>query len=100
MFFCLSSSVLYIAPDSTAKVWIAASVLAALMAMNIQVGMNDGSTTDISLLGLEASVFAPAAVATANDCHKNGECEALYETGYTACTYMNCGSGTQLCHKE
>jgi hypothetical protein len=45
------------------------------MAVNVQVGMNDGSTTDVSLLGLEASVFAPAATATIQ-CENNG-CLAL-----------------------
>jgi hypothetical protein len=46
------------------KMIAGALALAALMAVNVQVGMNDGSTSDINLLGLEASVFAPAAVAT------------------------------------
>lgn len=34
------------------------------------------------------------------DCHENGACEELCGSGYTACTYMDWGSGTQLCHKD
>ncbi|HSH25708.1 MAG TPA: hypothetical protein VLA13_09270, partial [Massilibacterium sp.] len=77
-------------------------LLVALMAVNIQVGMNDGSSTDINLLGLEASIFSPAAMANIeeDDCHENGECEGLCGSGYVACTYMDCGAGTQLCHKS
>jgi hypothetical protein len=54
------------------KMIAGALALAALMAVNVQVGMNDGSTTDVSLLGLEASVFAPTAVATLTYC---GRCD-------------------------
>jgi hypothetical protein len=42
------------------------------MAVNLQVGMNDGSTTNINLLGVEASIFAPAAVASISHC---GRCD-------------------------
>lgn len=34
------------------------------------------------------------------DCHKTGDCETICGSGYTACSYMDCGSGTQLCHKN
>lgn len=61
-----------------------ALALGALMAVNVQVGMNDGSTTDVSLLGLEASVFAPAAVATYGDC-STGQ-RSCIESGMTATT--------------
>jgi len=86
---------------STLKITASALLLVALMTVNVQVGMNDGSSTDINLLGLKASIFSPAAMASINpdDCHENGECEGLCGTGYDACTYMNCGAGTQLCHK-
>ena len=35
-----------------------------------------------------------------SDCHDNGDCESICGSGFTACTYMDCGSGTQLCHKS
>ncbi len=35
-----------------------------------------------------------------DDCHENGDCEAICGSGFTACSYMDCGSGTQLCHKS
>lgn len=35
-----------------------------------------------------------------DDCHENGDCKAVCGSGYTACSYMDCGSGTQLCHKR
>ncbi len=62
-----------------------ALALLALMAVNVQIGMNDGSTTDVSLLGLEASVFAPEAVATGGDWFC-GQCED-YEFG-EFCEYV------------
>ncbi len=34
------------------------------------------------------------------NCHDDGNCEAICGSGHTACTYMDCGSGTQLCHKS
>jgi hypothetical protein len=67
--------------------------------------MNDGSTTDVSLLGLEASVFAPAAVASisCNDkvCGAELVCSGwwVFETCYTTCVpggsgHTNCEPGT------
>lgn len=62
------------------KTLVGAIALVVLMAVNVQVGMNDGSTTDINLLGLEASVFAPVAVGTGSDtcngtlCVESGTC--------------------------
>ncbi len=54
------------------KIIAGALVLAALMAVNVQVGMNDGST-DVSLNGLETSIFTPAAIATGGgECAING----------------------------
>lgn len=35
-----------------------------------------------------------------DDCHENGDCTAICGSGYEPCTYMDCGSGTQLCHKN
>ncbi len=44
-------------------------ILAIVMVVNVQIGLNDGDTTDIGLFGLEASVFVPASVATCtSDC--------------------------------
>jgi len=34
------------------------------------------------------------------DCHDNGDCTTICGSGHTAYTYMDCGSGTQLCHKS
>ncbi|CAN5763491.1 hypothetical protein BH23THE1_BH23THE1_14750 [soil metagenome] len=34
------------------------------------------------------------------DCHDNGDCTTICGSGYDPCTYMDCGSGTQLCHKS
>jgi hypothetical protein len=48
-------------------------------------------------LGLTA---ASARNMNPDDCHENGDCAALCGSGHTACTYMDCGSGTQICHKN
>ncbi|MDR9416643.1 MAG: hypothetical protein RI564_10185 [Gracilimonas sp.] len=76
------------------KLIAGALALAALMAINVQVGMNDGSTTDISLLGLEASVFAPTAVATYGNCD-TGQRQCI-ESGVTSTSGPN-GTGRWVC---
>lgn len=50
-------------------------MLALIMVVNVQIGLNDGDSTDIGLFGLKASVFVPSSVAT-----------------------EKCSSGTQTCH--
>jgi len=43
---------------------LTAMLFVALMLFNIQLAFDDGSASDISLLGLKLSVFVPTAVAT------------------------------------
>lgn len=62
----------------------------ALMLFNMSVSVNGiNSETDISLSGTDA---------VARSCH-DGDCQAICGSGYRACTYMDCGAGTELCHK-
>jgi len=53
----------------------------------------------MSLIAALAFTFIPEP-AFAESCHTNGACfDAGCEGGYTACTYMDCGNGTELCMK-
>ena len=71
--------------------------LAALMIVNVQVGLNDGSTSDIGVFNLSTAIFTPAAVAStcylnARQTGQGGACFACTTTSSsTACTSA-CGS--------
>jgi len=54
----------------------------------------------MSLIAALAFTFIPEP-AFAGSCHTNGGCllAGCPDTGTEACTYMDCGSGTELCMK-
>ena len=84
------------------KTLFGAIALVVLMAVNVQVGMNDGSTTDINLLGLETSVFSPTAVATEYPCSEACNEDLCYTHYMDPCIYTWCQfdggpGGTWMC---
>lgn len=67
-------------------------MLVVLMAVNVQVGLNDGTKTDIRLLGLEVSVFASTAEAYMEDAEEGEGGYCAYYNWECDNPYGNCGS--------
>lgn len=66
-------------------------MLAIVMVVNVQIGLNDGNSTDIGLFGITTNVFVPSATATI-ECNKHcGSWDACFdgdpntESGWTNC---------------
>lgn len=56
----------------------------------------------VLVIGLCASVLAfdgSTKPARAEETCHDGECTTICGSGFDACTYMDCGGGTELCHK-
>jgi|GEM_PF-2842418 len=66
---------------------LTAMLFVALMLFNIQLAFDDGSASDISLLGLKLSVFVPTAVATSP-----GQ-QCVSNCGYSDCCIVCGGLG-------
>jgi len=60
---------------------VAAILFVFLVMFNVQVGMHSGETSDVSLFGLELSIFVPSALATGNS-------NTCYDSG-TTCHFWN-----------
>jgi hypothetical protein len=76
---------------------ISTCAFVALMLFNVSVSMDGTETSsDISLSGIQA-----LAISGSEDCHGGGFCEDVCGTpGVQFCMAMDCGSGTQFCHRN
>ncbi|MCC5905535.1 MAG: hypothetical protein JJU13_04980 [Balneolaceae bacterium] len=77
-------------------IFVSSCAFAALMLFNVSVSMeNTGMETDISLSGIQT-----LASSGSENCHSGGYCEELCgPPSFNFCTAMDCGSGTQFCHR-
>jgi hypothetical protein len=76
------------------KMIAGALALAALMAVNVQVGMNNGDSSAMNLQSLEASIYSPTAIATVSpgDCAMNGY--KTWEGGWFGTRAKDCWCST------
>jgi len=64
-----------------------------LVMFNVQIGMNDGESSDISLLGLSISVFVPNAVASGSSCYATYIISLFHRVHYCGTCSTKWGKG-------
>lgn len=70
----------------------AACMFTVMMLLNVTTSMNGSNFSVDGYIAL---------VSGSTSCHDTGDCEAVCgPEAFEACTYMDCGSGTELCHRQ
>ncbi|WP_372906567.1 hypothetical protein [Rhodohalobacter sp.] len=69
----------------------AGCMFAVMMMLNVSTTINGANFSVDGYMAL---------VSGSTNCHDGGCSVVCGPSGYEACTYMDCGSGTQLCHRQ